>query len=218
MSTAELRIEPLTPARREDYLRFFDHERGIAFSDNPQWAKCYCHYYHVPAALEWERFDAGANHVAMASRIDVGEMEGFLAYAGDEVVGWMNAQPLHKLPHCWGRLGLEPPESSLPTSAMAAIVCFVIAPAWRRRGVARALLQAALASFTARGIERVYAFPFVRDAQTQAPTAHYHGPEALFHECGFRELSSDGPRELAGQTGPASSGAAPQMRAMTRDL
>ena len=47
----ELRIERLTPARRDDYLRFFDHERGPAFADNPEWATCYCHYYQVPKSI-----------------------------------------------------------------------------------------------------------------------------------------------------------------------
>ncbi|HZQ61514.1 MAG TPA: GNAT family N-acetyltransferase [Casimicrobiaceae bacterium] len=190
MASTDLSIEPLSPSRRDDFLRFFDHERGVAFADNPQWAKCYCHYYHVPATIDWETFDAATNRIAMASRIEVGEMEGFLAYAADEVVGWINAQPLHKLRHCWERLGLEAPATSLPESSMAAIVCFVIAPAWRRRGVARALLQAALASFATRGLQRVYAFPFRREPGTQTPSAHYHGPEALFRECGFVETGS----------------------------
>ena len=48
-----LRIERLTPSRGGDFrLRFFDHERGPAFADNPEWATCYCHYYQVPPALK----------------------------------------------------------------------------------------------------------------------------------------------------------------------
>ena len=187
MEHASVHVEALTPARRDDYLRFFDHERGAAFTDNPKWAKCYCHYYHVPKSMDWGLFDASANRIAMASRIDVSEMEGFLAYAADEVVGWLNAQPLHKLPHCWTRMGVEPPTMALPSSDVAAIVCFVIAPSWRRRGVARALLEHAIDAFARRGIRRVYAFPFRRGVGDERPTAHYHGPETLFRECGFVE-------------------------------
>ena len=190
MEERAVRIEPLTPSRRDDYLRFFDHERGAAFADNPEWAKCYCHYYHVPSTMDWGSFDAAANRVAISSRIDVGEMEGFLAYAGDDVVGWVNAQPLNKLPHCWARMAIEPPESTLPAWDVAAVVCFVIAPAWRRRGVARALLEGALASFATRGIRRVYAFPFRRAEGDDRPTAHYHGPEGIFAQCGFVEMHS----------------------------
>ncbi len=72
MTTAPILVQRLTPARRDDFLRFFDHERGAAFADNPEWAKCYCHFYHVPKAIEWSSLDGAANRKAMTARIDVG--------------------------------------------------------------------------------------------------------------------------------------------------
>ncbi len=181
-------VERLVPARRDDFLRFFDHERGAAFADNPAWAKCYCHYYHVPKEIAWDSFDAPANRTAMAARIDAAEMEGFLGYAEGRVVGWLNAQPLSKLPHCFARIGIPAPPQDVPPHCAAAIVCFVVAPQWRRHGVARELLAAALASFAARGLRVVDAFPFKSGAST-APTDHYHGPPALFLAAGFTVLS-----------------------------
>jgi GNAT superfamily N-acetyltransferase len=188
--TTGITVARLTPARRADFLRFFDHERGPAFADNPAWAKCYCHYYHVPEELPWESLAAEQNRTAMAARIDAGEMEGFLAYAGDDVVGWLNAQPRHKLPHACARLGVATPPPDLPAHEAAMIVCFVIAPGWRRRGVARALLDAALASFAARGIRVVDAYPFKAGADAK-PTAHYHGPPALFRAAGFAAVAEE---------------------------
>jgi GNAT superfamily N-acetyltransferase len=183
-----LSVERLTPARRDDFLAFFDHEHGPAFSDNPQWAKCYCHFYHVPKPLVWKSLDAAANRTAMTARIEASEMEGFLAYAEGEVVGWLNAQPYTKLAHCASRMGIAPPPLPVAPHVAAAIVCFVSAPAWRRRGVARALLAGALASFAARGVRLVDAFPFKAGASTQA-TDHYHGPATLFRDAGFDVLS-----------------------------
>ena len=55
-----------------DFLHFFDHERGLAFADNPDWAKCYCHYYHVPKTMPWASFSAQSNRDAMEARIAVG--------------------------------------------------------------------------------------------------------------------------------------------------
>jgi ribosomal protein S18 acetylase RimI-like enzyme len=72
----------------------------------------------------------------------------------------------------------------VPEHAAAAILCFVIAPAWRRRGVARALLAGALASFAARGIRVVDAFPFKAGANP-TPADLYHGPAELFAAVGF---------------------------------
>lgn len=184
----DITVLRLDAARRDDFLGFFDHERGPAFADNPGWAKCYCHFYQVPKAIRWPSLDAAANRTAMTARIEASEMEGFLAYAGGEVVGWLNAQPYAKLPHCAARMGIAPPPLPVPAHEAAAIVCFVIAPGWRRRGVARALLEGALASFAARGLRIVDAFPFKAGAST-APADHYHGPPALFREAGFAVLA-----------------------------
>jgi ribosomal protein S18 acetylase RimI-like enzyme len=186
--SAKIRIERLTPARRDDFLRFFDHERGPAFADNPEWAKCYCHFYHVPKAIPWKSLDGNANRTAMTARIEAAEMDGFLAYAANDVVGWLNAQPLTKLPHCMTRMGIAAPRLDVPPHLAAAIVCFVIAPAWRRRGVARALVDGALESFAARGIRAVDAFPF-KAGDSTAATDHYHGPPSLFREAGFEVLA-----------------------------
>jgi len=186
--TAKIRVERLTPERRDDFLRFFDHERGPAFADNPEWAKCYCHFYHVPKVIAWESLDGDANRAAMAARIDAAEMDGFLAYRANEVVGWLNAQPRPRLQHCFARMGVAATRLDVPAEAAAAIVCFVIAPKWRRHGVARALLAGALASFEARGMRVVDAFPFKRGDSTAA-TDHYHGPSSLFRDAGFEVLS-----------------------------
>lgn len=75
------RVASLSPSRREDYLAFFDHERGRAFADNPAWAGCYCHFCHAAPALDWSSLPADANRTAIGARIEVGEMEGFLAHA-----------------------------------------------------------------------------------------------------------------------------------------
>lgn len=186
----DLHVERLTPERAADYLRFFDHERGPAFADNPEWAKCYCHYYEVPTALTWSDFDGEANRLAMTARIATGEMEGYLAYAGDDVVGWMNAQPYHKLRHACARMRIAEPDLPVPPHDAAAIVCFVIAPAHRRRGVARALLAAALADFAARGLALVDAFPWHAGPGDTKATDHYHGTQSMFAKAGFERVAT----------------------------
>ena len=45
----ELIVKKLTPDILEDFLNFFDN---IAFTDNPDWAGCYCHHYHFPGTME----------------------------------------------------------------------------------------------------------------------------------------------------------------------
>jgi GNAT superfamily N-acetyltransferase len=183
-------VRPRTSALGVDFLRFFDHERGPAFADNPEWAKCYCHFYNVPRAIDWPSLSASQNRIAMKARIEVGATDGFLAFDGEEVVGWLNAQPRHMLPHCFERMRIEEP--SLPCEAFeaAVIVCFVVAPQKRRQGIARALLAAALASFAARGLKLIDAFPFKSGASSLAAD-HYHGSLSLFLDHGFSVLRED---------------------------
>ncbi len=185
---SDLTVKALTPALGGDFLRLFDHERGSAFADNPEWAKCYCHFYEVPVAIDWPSLSAAQNRIAMQARIEVGEMEGFLAFAGSEPVGWLNAQPRHKLPHCFDRMRVPP--TPLPCAAYeaAVIVCFIIAPAWRRSGVSRALLGSALLSLAARGIKLVDAFPF-KSGDSERPADHYHGALSMFTAAGFAPLA-----------------------------
>jgi len=183
-------VTPLTPDRVDDFLRFFDHEQGPAFADNPEWAKCYCHFYQVPRAIDWPSLPGDANRLAMRSRIEVGEMEGFLAYENGEVVGWMNAQPRHKLRYCFDRMRISPTELTCRDFEAAAIVCFVVAPQRRRGGIARTLLAGGSAILAARGIKVIDAFPFKAGA-SEASADHYHGPLSMFLSAGFAILREE---------------------------
>ena len=133
-------------------------------------SRCYCHYFHVAPALDWSSLAADANRAAIAARIDVGEMEGFLAHddAG-RVVGWLNAQPRHKLPHCFARLEVPPtPHRRAGARSRRRPVLrrrSRVAPAGRR---ARAARRTRSASFAQRGIRVVDAFPVARPADSAA--------------------------------------------------
>lgn len=188
-TTSPWRIERLAPRFGDAYLAFFDHERGAAFADNPEWAKCYCHYYEVPVALTWSDFDGAANRLAMRARIATGEMEGYLAFEGDDVVGWMNAQSYAKLRHACARMRIAAPPLPVPAHDAAAIVCFVIPPTHRKRGIAKALLAHGLADLAARGFALVDAFPWNAEADSTADTDHYHGTMSMFAAQGFTTLA-----------------------------
>ena len=184
------RVASLSPARREDYLGFFDHECGRAFADNPAWAGCYCHYFHAASALDWSSLDAAANRTAIDARIAVAEMDGFLAYdEAGAVVGWLNAQARHKLPFCFDRLGIPPTPIDVPAHEAALITCFAIDPALRNRGIARALLTHAIDAFAARGIRTVDAFP---KASAESAADHFRGPLVLFESLGFERMATHG--------------------------
>jgi GNAT superfamily N-acetyltransferase len=97
----------------------------------------------------------------------------------------MNAQSYARLPHACARMRIAEPPLPVARHDAAAIVCFVIAPARRRQGVARALLTHALADLAARGMALVDGFPWNTGPDDTKPADHYHGTLSMFTAAGF---------------------------------
>ena len=177
MPQTALEVHPLTPARRADFLDFFEHR---AFTDHPAWASCYCHFPHADhRAVPWNERSAEDNRAATCARIDDGRMSGWLAYDGATVVGWCNAGPRREI----GGLFDEPEPLA---DRIGAIVCFVVAPDRRGHGIAAALLKAACAGLEERGFSWAEAYP---RAQTKGnaddAAANHYGPLAMYLKAGF---------------------------------
>lgn len=166
-------IRELTPDLLDDFLRFFDRD---AFTDNPEWADCYCmEPFFTGTDDEW---DAPRNRAAIRGLIRGRQAQGLLAYVEGRPVGWCNATPRPALTgyNRWPEYRTDDPER------VGAIACFVIAPAFRRRGVARALLDAACDKFRRRGLAYAEGYPARAEA---SDAAAYHGPLALYLAAGF---------------------------------
>jgi GNAT superfamily N-acetyltransferase len=175
----EITVHPLDPGRLEDYLAFFDRE---AFSDNPEWADCYCLFYHVPDP-DWESRTGARNREDAAALIRAGGLRGWLAYDAGRPIGWCNANAKER----FARLAAESAQwgEARPGERVLSVVCFVVAPAYRRKGVARLLLQEACAGAARAGYRWAEGYP--RKVERNAAQA-YHGPLALYRSEGFTEL------------------------------
>jgi GNAT superfamily N-acetyltransferase len=172
----QLAVRRLTPELLDDWLHFFD---GEAFADNPDWAGCYCYWFHADAAEKaWDARTAEENRAASASLIRAGRLSGYLAYLDGRMVGWCQAAPRTRIPN----LAKDPALVVEDVDRVGAIVCFLVAAGARRRGVAGALLDAACDGFRAEGLWTAEAYP-VKAAQGDAH--NYHGPLALYLRAGF---------------------------------
>lgn len=173
MNELAVQVVPLTPRRLSDFLKFFD---GSAFSDNPKWSSCYCQcFYEDHAVVRWSERTAAQNRDLACERIQAGSVQGYLAYAGGAVVGWCNAAPRHLL-HA---LDEEPTPDA---EHVGAIVCFLVEPSHRGRGVARQLLEAACDGLRRQGLRIVEANP--RTTGHSAADNHF-GPLGLYLSAGF---------------------------------
>ena len=171
--TSPWTVRALSPELLPDFLRFFD---GDAFADNPKWSSCYCQcFYEDHTTVVWSERTADQNRGHACRRAREGTMQGYLAYGGDEIVGWCNAAPrpmLHALD-----------DEPLPDAdRIGAVLCFIVRPQFREQGVARALLAAACDGLRAQGLALVEANP--RPAGGTAAEQHF-GPLALYLSAGF---------------------------------
>jgi GNAT superfamily N-acetyltransferase len=167
-------VQPLTADRLPDFLRFFDYE---AFPDNPAWASCYCQFFYIADRDAWAQQGAADNRAGACDRIPAGQMTGYLAYVDREPAGWCNAGPRTLYPRVDAEAGTDEAASQI-----GSIVCFVIAPPYRRHGLAKQLLDAALDGFRTQGLAIAEAYPH-REAGSDG--AAFRGPLSLYESAGF---------------------------------
>ncbi len=175
----EITIAEMSPARQNDYLAFFDRD---AFTDNPRWASCYCYFHFAPHDREdWKHRTADQNREAIISLIRQGGLRGYLAYADGKPIGWCNANL---------RTNYTTLDAAPQPQPVGAIVCFIVAKAYRGLGVAGRLLDAACAGFASQGVEVVEAYA---RKDTEEDAANHHGPLAMYLASGFVPVEEDGP-------------------------
>jgi GNAT superfamily N-acetyltransferase len=173
-------VHDVTADRLTDVLRFFDHD---AFADNLAWAACYCMCHHVGTQDEWMARSAAENRTDLCRRIEAGTTTGVLAYVDGDPAAWCNGSPRTAFPEHVGR-------DDHPDDEVGSIVCFVVAPPYRRHGLAERLLDEACRSFARRGLRVAEAYP--RDPVGGDADA-YHGPLSLYLGAGFaRGAEGDG--------------------------
>ncbi len=167
-------IHRFDPNRRVDFFRL----HGELCNGG-----CYCVAWWVPTWEGWGAHAPAQNRQLRESLLAQGEYDGYLLYLGGEPVGWCQAGPRDRLTKLVHQFGLAPD----PTTW--AITCFLIAPGWRRRGLASALLEAVLRDLRARGVRRVEAYP-KRGAALDTLDL-WNGPEAMLRAAGFSVAQDD---------------------------
>lgn len=139
----------------------------------------------------YDRFDGadiGRVSRKIAERqIETGILRGYLAYVDGMSIGWCNANDRANYP-------AEPQYDDVPFHASAekrekAVICFEIAPEYRMKGVATALLQQVISDAKAEGYIAVVGFPVIRDERYEWDC---RGPIRLYEKAGFIKAAEQG--------------------------
>ena len=116
-------------------------------------------------------------------QIESGILRGYLAFADDVAIGWCNTNDKANFPveSCTGESFYAAAEKR-----EKAVVCFEIAPEYRGKGVATALLQRVIDDAKVDGYIAVEGFPVIRDERYEWDNA---GPLRLYKKAGFVEAA-----------------------------
>lgn len=174
----DLTVHPMSEDRVADWLRFFDHD---GFSGNPDWAACYCLTPHVPATPEQPERPWRETRATVAERLRCGGTFGYLAYVDDRPAGWVNAS----FRSDYGLYRLVDPAGPEPSTVIG-VSCFVIAPPFRRHGIASALLDRVIADAAARGASWIEGYP--HNAPEDGDAGHFRGPRSMYDARGFEPI------------------------------
>lgn len=179
----DIEICKLTPDLVEDYVHFFD---TTPHADNKDEHKCYCVWWcnedyegkDLTKSVEERR-----NYAIQC--VKGNNIQGYLAYSADEVVGWCNANTKSECLkcYCWRRfMGTVPTEDAASGVKVKSIFCFAIAPRMKRMGITKRFLERVCQDAARDGFDFVEAYPnkeFIDD------TEDFMGPVGLYRKNGF---------------------------------
>ena len=180
-------IRPLTSELKDDYLDFFDHR---AFSDDNPNGPCYCtspnqeedQIQKMVSEFESSGVKETLRRYA-AEMLDRNMIHGYLAYDGDQAIGWCNAADMESY------VGFVPEFArKIWCGKTMSIVCFEIAPEYRGMGIASAFIDRVCIDARAEGYAAVEGYPILLD---QRNDFDYQGPYGLYQKAGFIEVARD---------------------------
>jgi GNAT superfamily N-acetyltransferase len=180
-----VRIAPLTPETTAAWAALFEAS-GSA---------CFCRWWHFEGSKnDWLArcfHDPARNRDEQTALVAAGapEARGLLALEGDDAVGWVKLAPRGLLPKL-RRQGAYRPLDLGDDEGVWSIGCLLVRPDRRRRGVARALVEAAPGYVRAWGGRAVEAYPH-RVAHALHDEEAWMGPEALFSVTNGWQTSHD---------------------------
>jgi GNAT superfamily N-acetyltransferase len=183
----KLTVLPLTPERWPDLEALFN-ARGCSVA---RW--CWCMYYRhsgergrsPPAGMT----KAQANRAELKALVDAGRPPGLIGYRGRTPVGWVSLGPRED----FAKLQRSPVMKPVDDRPVWSIICFVVPSEHRGEGVARALLQGAIAYAKQQGATLLEAYPVDRPTRS-GDDSMWFGAKSMYDREGFEEVARRTPQ------------------------
>lgn len=155
----------------------------ILFGANGACGGCWCMWWRVPmGGKTWDAAKGEPNRAAFRALVVSGEASGVLALDGATPVGWCAIGPRAAFP----RVDRSKVLTRAWTTRTWSLNCLYVPARWRGRGVAKALVTAAIALAKQAGADEIEAYPQASSpGERQAGAFIWTGVPGLFVEHGF---------------------------------
>ncbi|WP_448004252.1 N-acetyltransferase family protein [Agromyces bauzanensis] len=183
-TTGQLRILPANDAPFADV--------AAVFGTKGDPAHCWCQWFKIPGS-DWRSIgDDGLRDRLEAQLATSDTGPGLLAYDGDTPVGWCAVEPRPNLVRlARSRIvtgGTAHPDFADPD--IWAVTCFVVPRAYRKRGVGRALAEAAVTCARGHGARVIEGYAVDASRREKHVAAElFHGTVSMFEAAGFAEVA-----------------------------
>jgi len=175
-----LTIKPLTRDNWTDLVELFGRP-GASVARG-----CYCMYYRrsgrneKPAGITYSEW----NKRALKALVDRGVVPGLIGYESERPIGWVSLGPRAD----YAKLQRSSVMKPVDDKPVWSIICFFVDAKARHRGVADALLKAAIAWAKKERVTLLEAFPCDKPARAADDTMWF-GTKSMFDRAGFNEVA-----------------------------
>ena len=183
---AAFAVYTVTPDRWPDVVELF--ERPGPRGGTPQTNGCWCQFWHLRGKAYWAGHGA-SNRARLEKQVLGAEEPGLLAYLEGEPVGWCRLGPRES----FERLEHSPRLARVDDEEVWSVVCFYVHPSAKRKGVASALLEAAIDHAAAHEAPILEGYAASEDHMN---IDAYTGYLLMFLEAGFEPVRAAGRRTI----------------------
>jgi len=175
-----LTIKPLTRDNWTDLVELFGRP-GASVARG-----CYCMYYRrsgrneKPAGITYSEW----NKRALKALVDRGVVPGLIGYESERPIGWVSLGPRAD----YAKLQRSSVMKPVDDKPVWSIICFFVDAKARHRGVADALLKAAIAWAKQERVTLLEAYPCDKPARAADDTMWF-GTKSMFDRAGFNEVA-----------------------------
>ncbi len=182
----KLTVLPLTPERWPDLEALFA-AKGCSVARG-----CWCMSYRRSGArgpLPPGTTAAQANRADLRKLVNTGTPPGLIGYRGKVPVGWVSLGPRED----YAKLKRSPVMKPVDELPVWSVICFVVPSEYRGQGVARALLDGAIAYAKKQGAMLLEAYPVDKPGRSYDDFMWF-GAKSMYDDAGFKEVARRKPQ------------------------